>query len=167
VAALFALDQNFPQPIVEALDEFIPEADLVPIAEVDARLSELDDWEVLLALHHDERPWDGMITNDAAILKLPKEMAVVRQTNLTLVVARAAGHDPLRATGLLLMHLSYIADATTRDEAQIWDLAAANRPARDPWEFIERIANHQSRGATAVWQEARLSAAELGNDPLG
>jgi hypothetical protein len=31
---LFALDQNFPQPIVEELDNFIPEADLVPLREV-------------------------------------------------------------------------------------------------------------------------------------
>ena len=29
---LFALDQNFPQPIVDALTEYIIEAELVPIA---------------------------------------------------------------------------------------------------------------------------------------
>jgi hypothetical protein len=49
---LFALDQNFPLPIVEVLSEFMAEAELVPIAEIDPRLADLDDWEVLLALHH-------------------------------------------------------------------------------------------------------------------
>jgi len=34
--ALFALDQNFPEPIVNALNEFIPEVDLVPLREIDA-----------------------------------------------------------------------------------------------------------------------------------
>lgn len=66
--ALFALDQNFPEPIVNALNEFIPEVDLVQLREIDAALtSEIEDWEVLLALHHHERPWDGLITNDHRI----------------------------------------------------------------------------------------------------
>ena len=52
---LFALDQNFPQPIVSALSEFMAEAEFVALADIDARLADLDDWEVLLALHHHER----------------------------------------------------------------------------------------------------------------
>jgi hypothetical protein len=32
---------------------------LVRIDLIDARLPDLDDWEVLLALHHHERPWTG------------------------------------------------------------------------------------------------------------
>ena len=57
MSRLFALDQNFPQPIVDALAEYIIEAELVPIGDVDERLATLDDWEVMLALHHHERPW--------------------------------------------------------------------------------------------------------------
>jgi hypothetical protein len=57
--ALFALDQNFPEPIIQALDGFIPEAELVPLRDVDPLLAENDDWEVLLALHHNEREWDA------------------------------------------------------------------------------------------------------------
>jgi hypothetical protein len=92
---LFALDQNFPQPIIDALNDFIPEADLVPLRDVDPLLvADIDDWQVLLALHQHVRPWDGLITTDSGMLNLPREMAVVRQTNLTLVVAEGAGHDP-------------------------------------------------------------------------
>jgi hypothetical protein len=130
--ALFALDQNFPEPIVLALDDFIPEAELVPLREVDALLTaEIEDWEVLLALHHHVRPWDGLITTDSGILNLPREMAVLRQTNLTLVVAEESGHDPIRATGLLFTHLSWIARQTTRVEGQVWQLRARIRSLSD------------------------------------
>jgi len=165
--ALFALDQNFPEPIVNALNEFIPEVDLVPLREIDPALTaEIDDWEVLLALHHHDRPWDGLITNDHGILNLPREMAVLRQTNLSLVVAESAGHDPIRATGLLFTHLEYIGRETAPDRPQIWRLVARNRPGDDPWQYLESIAEHQNRSVDAVWQEARLTNAELARDPL-
>jgi hypothetical protein len=63
---LFALDHNFPDPIVAVLADFQAHADLVRIDQIDARLPDLDDWELLLALHHHERPWDGLITTEAA-----------------------------------------------------------------------------------------------------
>jgi hypothetical protein len=164
--ALFALDQNFPEPIIQALNDYIPEAELVPLRSIDPLLAEIDDWQVLLALHHHEREWDGLITNDARMLNLPREMAVLRQTNLTLVVAHDAGHDPIRATGLLFTHLGYICRETTRAESQVWELQARNRPARDAWHHLQRIADHQNHDPEALWRASRLSNAELAEDPL-
>jgi hypothetical protein len=165
--ALFALDQNFPEPIVVALDEFIPEVELVPLRDIDPLLtSDIEDWELLVALYHHERPWDGLITTDSRILNQAREMAVLRQTNLTLVVAEEAGHDPIRATGLLFTHLSWIAGRTTIQEAQVWQLRARNRPPADPWTYLERIAEHQNRSIETVWREARLTTDELADDPL-
>jgi hypothetical protein len=109
---LFALDQNFPQPIVEALRSYMEEAELVSLASIDARLTDIDDWELLLALHHHDRPWDGLITTDTGMLSLARELAVLMQTGLTLFVAEAAGHDPLRATGLVLTYLPWVAAHT-------------------------------------------------------
>lgn len=163
---LFALDQNFPEPIINALNEFIPEADLVPLEEISPLLvADTDDWEILLALHHHARPWDGLITNDR-MLGLPREMAVVRQTRLTLVVTLGAGHDPILATGLLFAHLAYICEHTSRERGQIWPLAANTGAARDPWFYLERIADHQNREVGDVWNEGRLTHAELAVDPL-
>ena len=48
---LFALDHNFPQPIIDALIDFSVEAELVRVDRIDDRMPELDDWELLLALH--------------------------------------------------------------------------------------------------------------------
>jgi hypothetical protein len=100
------------------------------------------------------------------MLNLPREMAVLRQTNLTLVVAHDAGHDPIRAAGLLFTHLGYICRETTRAESQVWELQARNRPARDVWHHLRRIADHQNHDPEALWRASRLSNAELAEDPL-
>jgi hypothetical protein len=111
---LFALDQGFPQPIVSALDDYLRvEAKLVPLSVIDRRLPDMEnDWEILLSLHHHAEPWDGLISTDTGMLDLPRELATLMQTRLTLVVCRAVGHDPIRATGLLLTHLSTICNDT-------------------------------------------------------
>ncbi|HET7646980.1 MAG TPA: hypothetical protein VFK17_00325 [Gaiellaceae bacterium] len=163
---LFALDQNFPLPIVDVLSEFMAEAELVPIAEIDARLSDLDDWEVLLALHHHNRAWDGLITTDSGMLSLPRELSVLMQTHLTLVVAEAAGHDPLKATGLVLTYLPWIANQTRPDSAQLWVLRAANKPPEDPWDRLTRIAARRETTTQALYNAERLTRDELNRDPL-
>jgi hypothetical protein len=82
-------------------------------------------------------------------------------------VAEGAGHDPINAAGLLFAHLSYVCRETTHARPQLWVLRARNRPAQDPWQRLEAIAQHQNRTVDDVWQEAELSHQELTDDPLG
>jgi hypothetical protein len=166
VSRLFALDQNFPQPIVDALAEYIVEAELVPIGNIDKRLATLDDWEVMLALHHHELPWDGLITTDANMLALPRELAVLMQTKLTLVVAKESGHDPIKATGLLLAYLPGICQRTETDKAQLWTLRAAQRSADDPWDSFERVARQRGTTAAKLYATNRLGSDAIQLDPL-
>jgi hypothetical protein len=166
VAALFALDQGFPLPIVEVLDEYIEEAELVHLPDIDPRLSAgMDDWEVLLSLHHHDRPWDGLITTDD-MLTLPRELCTIMATKLTVVVADAVGHDPLKATGLVLSHLPGICKRTRPDVAQVWVLRTVDRQHQDPWEHLRRVANHQNVSVNDLHTESRLSAEELARNPL-
>jgi hypothetical protein len=44
VPRLFALDHNFPDPILAALQRFQADAELVRIDQIDTRMPELDDW---------------------------------------------------------------------------------------------------------------------------
>lgn len=164
--ALFALDQNFPQPLVQAVAPFLPEVELVPIRNIDVRLADMEDWEILLALHHHERAWDGLVTTDSSMLNQARELSVLRQTNGSLVIAHDAGHDPIKATGLLLAHLAYIAGQVRSTEPQIWRLTANNRPGLNPWEFLERVAQRQHRSVDDLWRESRLPRAELRANPL-
>jgi hypothetical protein len=139
---------------------------LVPIADVHSQMAMLDDWEVLLALHTDGRPWDGLITTDGSMLSLPREPAVLCQTKLTLVVAVAAGHDPIKATGLVFAHISNICKRTRSDSAQVWRLATTSRPADDPWAYLGRAANRRGETAQQAFRRERLSDEGLRSSPL-
>ncbi len=164
---LFALDKNFPQPIVSVLSDFQADATLVPLDRIDSRMSTLDDWELLLALHHHTEPWDGLITTDTSMLAQGPELATLIQPKLTLVMAVAAGHNPVKASGLLFAYLAGICQRTTPDRAQVWRLNAANRPSEEPWDFLKRFAEHNDRSADQMWAEFKLSSIELARNPLG
>jgi hypothetical protein len=69
---IFALDHNFPQPLLATLADALPQAELVPVRDIDPTFAELDDWELLRELYRHRRPWDGLITNDEAMLSLPR-----------------------------------------------------------------------------------------------
>jgi hypothetical protein len=157
---LFAVDHNFPEPLLRILDEHLG-AELVPIRKVDSSFAELDDWELLLALHHHDRPWNGLVTNDDAMLSLAKEMTVLAQTRLTLVVAKGEGHNPIRAIGVLLCHLSFICAHTTRKHAQIWRLSVKQKKAEDPSDYLDDIAAKAKTTAKALFEQHKLSPREL------
>jgi hypothetical protein len=166
VPRLFALDRNFPQPIVGVLSDFQADAELVPLDRIDPRMSTRDDWELLLALHHHAEPWDGLITTDSSMLAQGPELATLIQTQLTLVVAVASGHNPVKASGLLFAYLAGICQRTKSDRAQVWRLNAANRPHEEPWDLLRRFAAHNDRSTDDVWAEFKLSAADLARNPL-
>ena len=163
---LFALDKNFPQPIVSVLSDFQADAQLIPLDRIDMRMSTLDDWELLLALHHHSDAWDGLITTDSSMLAQGRELTTLIQTKLTLVVAVASGHNPVKASGLLFAYLAGICQRTTPERAQVWRLNAANRPHEEPWEFLKRFAEHNGRSADEVWAELKLSADAMARNPL-
>ena len=163
---LFALDHNFPDPIVAVLSDFQADADLVRVDAIDSRMPDLEDWELLLALHHHAAEWDGLITTDSSMLNQGPELAALIQTKLTLVIALESGHNPVKASGLLFAYLAGICKRTRPDQAQVWTLNAASNPHKDPWELLRRFADHQNRDANDVWAEIKLSPADLAQDPL-
>lgn len=161
----FALDEDFPETIIDALGIGIPEAELVPIRRIDPRLRQMDDWRLLLSLYH-LNEWDGLVSTDAKMLSLPRELAVIHQTKLTLVAIEQAGHDPVRAAGLLLVHLPTICRKSVRSTGQIWRLSAQNKNHDDPWEELKRVAHHRKTSVDHLFRENRLSRLELRRDPL-
>jgi hypothetical protein len=162
----FALDEDFPETILDTLELGVPEADLVPIRRIDARLRQMDDWMLLLSLYH-LREWDGLLTTDTGMLKLPRELAVIHQTNLTVVAVEEAGHDPIRGVGLLLVHLPHICHKTIRSKGQIWRLSAQNKNHEDPWDALLRIATHQNINVQDLFRSNRLSRDEMRQSPVG
>jgi len=164
--ALFALDHNYPMPIIEQAKPYLRDAELVPIGDIDPRLPELDDWELLLALHHHSREWDGLISNDTSMLDQERELAVLGFTRLTLVAPVAAGHDPIRSTGLVLAHIEDIASRTTPRKPQVWRLPGRTGGGHHPDQFIDKLAKKASLDPIDLRKEATPSSRVLGRDPL-
>jgi hypothetical protein len=157
----FALDHNFPAPVLKSFELMFPDVELVPIAEIDEKLTELDDWELFAALHGHDKRWDGLVTNDDKLLALPKEMTVLSQTNLTLVVAKGEGHSPIRAVGLLLCHLNHICHHTLDDRAQVWLLRARQKDYEEPRVYLEKIAGKQGVSVEEVVRRHLLPGKDL------
>lgn len=164
--ALFALDHNYPAPIIAQAKPYLREVELVPIGDIDSRLPDLDDWELLLALHHHSRDWDGMISNDTSMLEQERELAVLGYTHLTLVAPVAAGHDPIRSTGLVLAHIEDIAARTTPRKPQVWRLPGRTGGGNHPDQFLERLAKKGGLDPLDLRKDAMPAKAVLQRDPL-
>lgn len=164
--ALFALDHNYPAPIIEQAKPYLSDVKLVYIGEIDSRLPEYEDWELLLALHHHSREWDGIISNDTSMLDQERELAVLGYTHLTLVAPVAAGHDPIRSTGLVLAHIEDIASRTTQRKPQVWRLASRTSGGHHPDQFIEKLAKKANLDPMDLRREAMPSNAILQQNPL-
>lgn len=163
--ARFALDEDFPDTILAALGLGVPEASLVPLREIHPALVQVDDWEMLLGLRN-LAGWDGLITMDTSMLHLPRELAVIHQTKLTVVAIDEAGHDPVRAVGLLLTHLPVICRKTVRTKGQVWILRHTAKNHEDPWDLLKGVAKHQNVDAQTLYRQSRLTKAQLASNPL-
>ena len=157
----FALDHNFPANVVATFGTLMPRLELVPVRDIDPRFAELDDWELFVALHRHAERWDGLITNDEALLALPKEMTVLSQTHLTLVIASGEGDSPIRAVGVLLCHLNHICHHSKPNRAQTWRLRVAQKNHEEPRTFLEKIAERDGVTVESVIHKHKLPAKEL------
>lgn len=157
----FALDQNFPAPVAGRFADLFPNIELVAVREIDEAFSELDDWELFLELHRHPEVWDGLVTNDSNLLSLPKEMVVLSQTTLTLVVLEGEGGSPVKAVGLLLAHLSHIAHQSDLGQAQIWSLKQSMKGADMPLKYLERVAEKSGTTVEVLRAQHRVPPREL------
>jgi hypothetical protein len=124
----FAVDHDFPEPILITVEPYLPFKVKMLRHISPALVRDKDDWEVLLAIS--QRHYDGLITLDYEMLKLPREMAIVHQTNLTLIAIEAAGDNPLVAIGQLLVQAKSISNAFDPNQPQVFRISRsrATRP---------------------------------------
>ena len=97
------LDHNFPAPILECLGEFISDISLIPLRNIHPALPEFGDRELLIGLH--QLGYSGLVTSNYKMLQNPRELAAILKTKLTVFAIEGVGHDPIRATGALLLDL--------------------------------------------------------------
>ncbi len=112
-----------------------------------------EDWQVLLALNQ-RGDVNGFITNDAKLLNLPAEMLALHTTSLTLVITDGVGDQPIRATGLVMVHLETIASQMS-NKPRIWILRPSAIAAKRSWDYLNRIAKNSHTGIDALVEEER------------
>lgn len=152
----FVLDQNFP---VQATGlPWPPGIEVTRLNDLDRRLTrDYEDWQIFLELN-DRGDVDSIVTNDANILKLPTEMVALSKTKLILVVVDRGGDNPLRATGLIMVHMEQVA-RQTRVRPYIYVLRASELTAATPWQRINALArqNHVADNQMAAEEIAKIA----------
>ena len=88
-------------------------------------------------------------------------MTVLSQTGLTLVVAKGEGHNPIRAIGTLLCHLSHICHHTTPGTAQVWKLRVTQKNAEPASDYLDAIAKKMKTTVARIHAENKLASADL------
>jgi hypothetical protein len=143
---VLVLDQNFPTNLLTRLPW--PDVQLIALRDLHPDLiRDHDDWEVLYELRA-RGGVDGFITGDANMLKLEKEMCVLHQSNLALIVCDDDRSDPFISTGLLMIHLPVIVRQLRRGTPQMWVLGRPKtKPPERPWGRIQQFAD--ARGIAA------------------
>lgn len=154
-----ALDQNFPEPILRALDEFIIDVRLVPLRQIDPRLPDLDDRPLLIALQ--QRGFPGLVTNNYKMLSNPKELAAILKTRLSVFAIEGVGHDPIRATGALLLDLPGAVRRMREAPGRVFWLRPRNPQPQDAWELFQRAAERLHTDAAALYDEVKVTDGEL------
>ena len=130
----FALDENFPQPILrEAIDRYVLGIELVPLADLDpSLLGAYQDHELIRELAR--RAIQGLITCDDNMIFLPEVLNAIKRTGISVVTCRRVGDDPVRASGLLLVHLPDVAKRHKEGTPQVWRLGTVESK---PLKFAE------------------------------
>lgn len=143
----FILDHNFPYQVVNGLD-WPPYIRVSALKDIAPHLvEEPDDWRILLALAVMDGI-DGYISNDTAMLDGIEEMVALTRTRLALVVTAGVGHNPLRASGLLMTYLSEIArqvQARSPRTAVIFRVSAGRLGdfRKTPGQYIDMLAQRK------------------------
>ena len=152
---IFLLDQDFPTSLL--LHISFPDAIIKPLRDVHPDLvRNHEDWEVLRELKV-RGAVDGLITLDVNMLNLPKEMVVLHQSRLSLVVFEGIDNDPTVATGLLMIHLPTIARQHNPAIPQLWRLhRPVTKPPANPWEQIILLAARANEDPDKLARQHRL-----------
>ncbi len=161
-----ALDANFPEPILEALADYIQDIRLVPLDEIDGRLQDLDDRQLIIALHQLGYTW--LVTNNYKMLDNPYELAAVLKTKMTVFAIKGAGDDMLRATGALLLDLPPAVKRVSKGGAagRVFRFAPRSPTPRDPWDFMKKAAARREEPVNELYETAAVSNEEVTEDVL-
>lgn len=164
-ALRLVLDQNFPQPLLRDVWEWIPpDLEIIHLGDLDGRLRTASDRELFIALH--QLGYDGLITSNWKMLNIPMEVAAIIATKAVVIAMRSMGHDPIRAAGALLLELPGLVKRLRPHRANVFLLHYERRRPEDAWEYLKRIAEREGVSPQDLLDDVRVTSEELANPIL-
>jgi hypothetical protein len=149
-----ALDQNFPQPLLEAIAPWLPpDLELVYVTDIDPRLSRVSDRRLFIALW--QLGFDGLVTNNYKMLNIDEEIAAIVKTKATVVATTGMGDDPIRPAGALLLELPDLESRIVPGRSNVFLLTYDHRQPKDGWDFLKLVAQRQRMQAPELWSVHR------------
>lgn len=123
-------------------------------------MADLDDRDLIIALH--QLGYKGFVTSNYKMLQNPRELAAVLKTEVSVFAIEGVGHDPIRATGALLLDLASAVSAVEAGGSRgvFWLRPRKPRP-QDPWDLLKRIADNRSEDASDLYATVKVSEEEL------
>ncbi len=80
-------------------------------------------------------------------------MLALHTTSLTLVITDGVGDQPIRATGLVMVHLETIVGQMSK-KPRIWMLRPTAISAKRSWDYLNRIAKYTHVAWTHLWRRS-------------
>lgn len=154
----FALDQNFP-PLLSGVETLLPEVDIVAIRDIDHRMPQLDDRQLVVALH--QLDWHGLITNNYKMLWQPVEIAAILKTKLTVFAVQGLGDDPIRAVGAVLLELPGALKRIAPRKSHVFLVNPRNPAPREAWDYFREAAERRKVDPDRLYKDVKVNEAEL------
>ena len=153
------LDHNFPERIVNDLRPWMGSLELLPIRRINQRLASLDDRPLLIALR--QLGFEGLVTLNYKMLRNPSELAAVIKTQVSVFAIEGVGHDPLRATGALLLDLPVAVRALEAGSSGVFWLRPRAPQPQDPRNLFDEAARRRHEDPTELYATVEVSDAEM------
>lgn len=158
------LDQNFPEPILKALKPWMGDIELLPLRTIHPRLPELDDRRLLIALS--QLGFEGLVTLNYKMLRNPSELAAVMKTKMTIFAVEGVGHDPIRATGALLLDLRPAVNKLREGGSGVYWLRPRTPTPHDPWDLFKAAAERLTGNTDSLYDRLKVSDVEMSTPVL-
>lgn len=157
-----ALDQNFPVPLLDSLQRWLPaDTEIQSIASMDTRLPLLSDRNLFIALK--DLGVDGLVSNNWRMLNQESEVASIIHTKAIAIFIKGMGHDPIRAAGALLLDLPNLAERVIPGVGNVFLLSHDRRRPTNAWQSLESIAGRHKVSASTLWKAQKPSEEEIGS----
>lgn len=107
-----------------------------------------------------QRGFTGLVTNNYKMLSNPKELAAILKTPVGVAI-EGVGHDPIRATGALLLDLPGAVRRIRGAGGRVFWQRPRNPQPQDAWELFQRAADRLHADATALYEDVKVTDNEL------